>query len=191
VTGRRADVLRAAWTAAEVAMRLVRVGNKNWQVTEAVSKVAAAWDCKPVEGAFSFVSPSWDGIVDNPRTGMLSCQQTQNVIDGKKRIILNPGEGQKKDFETITFAEGEVYGIDILISSGEDGKVRPTLYCSEDCAVFLHHDERGTGAVGRNANNDLSKRTHSIVPAQDEDLACGILRSAEKSGPIPVQRTCA
>jgi methionine aminopeptidase len=53
VTGRRADALRAAWTAAEVAMRLVRVGNKNWQVTEAVSKVAAAWDCKPVEGAFS------------------------------------------------------------------------------------------------------------------------------------------
>lgn len=54
---------------------------------------------------------------------MLSCQQTQNVIDGKKRIILNPNEGQKKDFETVTFAEGEVYGIDILVSSGEDGGV--------------------------------------------------------------------
>ena len=53
VTGRRADALRAAWSAAEVAMRLVRVGNKNWQVTEAVGKVAAAWDCKPVEGAFA------------------------------------------------------------------------------------------------------------------------------------------
>jgi hypothetical protein len=52
VTGRRADALRAAWAAAEVAMRLVRVGNKNWQITEAVGKVAAAWDCKPVEGAF-------------------------------------------------------------------------------------------------------------------------------------------
>jgi hypothetical protein len=74
--------------------------------------------------------------VDNPRIGMLSCQQTQNVIDGKNRIILNPGEGQKKDFETVTFAEGEVYGLDILISSGEDGKVRLTLYQSEDCAVF-------------------------------------------------------
>ncbi|KAI9453362.1 peptidase M24, structural domain-containing protein [Russula earlei] len=86
-----------------VAMRLVRVGNKNWQVTEAVSKVAAAWDCKPVEG-------------------MLSCLQTQNVIDGKKSIILNPGKGQKRDFETVTFAEGEVYGIDVLVSSGEDGK---------------------------------------------------------------------
>ena len=54
---------------------------------------------------------------------MLSCQQTQNVIDGKKRVILNPSESQRKDFEAATFAENEVYGIDILISSGEDGKV--------------------------------------------------------------------
>jgi hypothetical protein len=54
---------------------------------------------------------------------MLSCQQTQNIIDGKKRIILNPSETQKRDFETVTFAENEVYGIDILVSSGEDGKV--------------------------------------------------------------------
>jgi hypothetical protein len=54
---------------------------------------------------------------------MLSCQQTQNIIDGKKRIILNPNESQKRDFESATFAEGEVYGIDILVSSGEGGKV--------------------------------------------------------------------
>jgi hypothetical protein len=61
---------------------------------------------------------------------MLSCQQTQNVIDGKKRIILNPSDGQKRDFEAITFAEGEVYGIDILVSSGEGGKVRsPFFFC--------------------------------------------------------------
>lgn len=54
---------------------------------------------------------------------MLSCNQTQNVIDGKKRIILNPNEAQKKEFEAATFAENDVYGIDILVSSGEDGKV--------------------------------------------------------------------
>ncbi|KAF7374821.1 Proliferation-associated protein 1 [Mycena sanguinolenta] len=105
VTGRRADVLKAAWHAAEIAMRTVKVGNKNWAVTDVVGKTASAWDCKPVEG-------------------MLSCQQTQNVIDGKKRIILNPSEAQKRDFEGATFAEGEVYGIDILVSSGEDGKAR-------------------------------------------------------------------
>lgn len=66
--------------------------------------------------------------VDAGCIGMLSCQQSQNVIDGKKRIILNPSEGQKKDFEAATFAENEVYGMDILISSGEDGKVRRHSY---------------------------------------------------------------
>ncbi|KAF7424196.1 Curved DNA-binding protein (42 kDa protein) [Pleurotus ostreatus] len=105
VTGRRADAIKAAWHAAEIAMRHIKVGNKNWAVTEAVGKIVSTWDCKPVEG-------------------MLSCQQTQNVIDGKKRIILNPSESQKREFETITFAENEVYGMDILISTGEDGKAR-------------------------------------------------------------------
>ncbi|KIM67543.1 hypothetical protein SCLCIDRAFT_21074 [Scleroderma citrinum Foug A] len=104
VIGRRADVLKAAYHAAELAMRLVKVGNKNWTVTDAVSKVATAFNCKPVEG-------------------MLSCQQTQNVIDGKKRIILNPTEAQRRDMDTVLFSEDEVYGIDILVSSGEDGKV--------------------------------------------------------------------
>ena len=62
--------------------------------------------------------------------GMLSCQQEQNVIDGKKRIVLNPSEAQKREFETATFSEGEVWGIDILVSSGEDGKVRGTWMAS-------------------------------------------------------------
>lgn len=53
VTGRRADALLAAWTAAEAAMRLVKVGGRNWAVTDAVGKIAAAFDCKPVEGACS------------------------------------------------------------------------------------------------------------------------------------------
>ena len=51
VTGRRADVLKAAWTAAELAMRTVKVGNKNWAVTEIVGRATSVWDCKPVEGS--------------------------------------------------------------------------------------------------------------------------------------------
>lgn len=50
VTGRQADVLKAAYTAAEVAMRLIKVGGKNWTVTDAVNRVAAIWECKAVEG---------------------------------------------------------------------------------------------------------------------------------------------
>lgn len=52
-TGRRADVVKAAWHAAEFAMRTIKVGNKNWAVTEAINNVAATWNCKPVEGKFS------------------------------------------------------------------------------------------------------------------------------------------
>lgn len=122
VTGRRADVLKAAWTAAEVAMRLVKVGNKNWAITDAVNKATAAWDCKPVEG-------------------MLSCQQDQNLIDGKKRIVLNPSETQKRDFENVIFAEGEIYGIDILVASSDDGKARleesrTTIYQKESTVTY-------------------------------------------------------
>ena len=61
VTGRKADVIKAAWTAAEAAMRLVKVGNKNWAVTEAVDKIATTWDCKPVEGA---LRRGWRVLID-------------------------------------------------------------------------------------------------------------------------------
>ncbi|KAI0342775.1 proliferation-associated protein 1 [Trametopsis cervina] len=136
VTGRRADVLKAAWHAAEIAQRLIKVGNKNWAVTEAVAKVASAWDCKPVEG-------------------MLSCQQSQNVIDGRKRIILNPSEGQKKEFETATFVEGEVWGVDILVSSGEDGKAR-----SEDSRTTIYQKD---GAVTYQLKMKTSRAVFSEV----------------------------
>jgi hypothetical protein len=52
---------------------------------------------------------------------MLSYQQEKNNIEGKKQIILNPNENQK--LEKVDFGENEVYGVDILISTGE-GKVR-------------------------------------------------------------------
>ncbi|GMQ00697.1 hypothetical protein CsSME_00047670 [Camellia sinensis var. sinensis] len=53
VTGSQADVIAAANTAAEVALRLLRPGRKNKDVTEAIQKVAAAYDCKIVEGVLS------------------------------------------------------------------------------------------------------------------------------------------
>ena len=123
VTGRRADVLKAAYTAAEAVMRLVKVGNKNWAVTDVVNKITATWGCKPVEG-WPCNELGFYLLLIFGSAGMLSCQQEQNVIDGKKRIVLNPSDAQKREFETATFAEGEVWGIDILVSSGEDGKVR-------------------------------------------------------------------
>ena len=50
VSGRKADVLMAAWLASEAAIRLVKPGAKNYAVTETVGKIAQAFGCKPLEG---------------------------------------------------------------------------------------------------------------------------------------------
>ena len=50
ISGRKADVLMAAWLASEAAIRLVKPGAKNYAVTEAVEKIAQAFGCKPLEG---------------------------------------------------------------------------------------------------------------------------------------------
>lgn len=162
VTGRRADAIKAAWHAAEIAMRHIKVGNKNWAVTEAVGKIVSTWDCKPVEGALLFFptllsfffAPVDRGLTDVYVIGMLSCQQTQNVIDGKKRIILNPSESQKREFETITFAENEVYGMDILISTGEDGKVIEPFRFAVDI-LFVSNRGLIVGSSGGVENHHL------------------------------------
>lgn len=104
VTDLPADVIKAAYDAAQVAMRTIKVGAKNWDVTEAVDKVTKDYGCAAVEG-------------------MLSCQHLKDVTDGKKRILLNPSPELKRDHETSTFEEGEVYGVDILVVTGTDGKV--------------------------------------------------------------------
>merc|ERR1711970_104162 len=104
VTGCKADALMAAHLASEVALRLVKPGNETYEVTETVSKVGEAFDCKPVEG-------------------MLSHQLEQNRIDGEKTIIQNPSEAQRKEHDKFEFALHEVYAVDVLISSG-DGQGR-------------------------------------------------------------------
>jgi methionine aminopeptidase len=50
VTGRKADVLMAAWLATEAAIRLVKPGIKNYAVTDAVGKIAEAFGCQPLQG---------------------------------------------------------------------------------------------------------------------------------------------
>jgi curved DNA binding protein len=112
--GAKSNVIKAAADAAQAAMRLVKAGNKNWDVTEAVESIAKEYGCRGVEG-------------------MLSCQHEQNITDGKKRILLNPTPELKREHETVTFEEGEVYGVDILIVTGDDGKAkteeaRTTIY---------------------------------------------------------------
>ncbi|KAI8811284.1 peptidase M24, structural domain-containing protein [Cladochytrium replicatum] len=104
ITGRQADAILAAHTAIEAAIRLLKPGNTNWEVTDVVQKIAEEFGCKPVEG-------------------MLSHQIQRNRLDGEKQIILNPQEATRKEMDTHEFVEGEVYSLDVLVSTGE-GKPR-------------------------------------------------------------------
>lgn len=100
VKGRKADVILAAYNAAQATLRLVKPGKGNYGVTEAVQKVADSFKCKPIEG-------------------MLSHQLKQFKIDGEKTIIQNPTAAQKKEHEKVDFEDYEVYAMDVLVSSGE------------------------------------------------------------------------
>jgi curved DNA binding protein len=112
----------AAYLASELALRLVKPGEENSIVTDAIQKAAESFQCKPIEG-------------------MLSHQLTRNVIDGEKSIIQNPTEAHKKEHKTCTFAVHEVYAIDILVSTG-DGRsrqldARTTVYKKTDSQYSL------------------------------------------------------
>ena len=76
---------------------------QNKDVTEALQKVAEVYGCKLAEG-------------------VLSHQMKQFVIDANK-VVLSQGNAESRvdDFE---FEEHEVYGVDIVMSTG-DGKVGP------------------------------------------------------------------
>jgi curved DNA binding protein len=120
--GKLADVLMAAHWASEAALRLIKPGLSNIKVTETIQKIAKAYGTNSIEG-------------------MLSYQQEKNIIEGKKQIILNPNDLQKREHETVEFSENEVYGVDILISTGE-GKPKPsnkrvTVYKKTDNTYLL------------------------------------------------------
>ena len=67
--------------------------------------------------------------------GIISCNHTKDVLDGKRRIILSPNEAQRKEVDTITFAENDVFGMEILVTSSEEGKVFVLSFGHEFCFV--------------------------------------------------------
>jgi curved DNA binding protein len=88
------------WQSIRKLLRLLKNGKGNYDVTEAIQKIAESYKCKPIEG-------------------MLSHQLKQFKIDGEKTIIQNPTLAQKKEHEKCEFENYEVYAMDVLISTGE------------------------------------------------------------------------
>lgn len=114
ICDRRADVIAAAWTAAETALRTMQVGNKNTQVTDVLRDSSNAYKCQPVNG-------------------VLSHSISKYVIDGPNVIVSKESSDDASHQQEHTFEVNSAYTLDIRMSTGdgklrENGDVRHTLY---------------------------------------------------------------
>jgi len=104
VTGPLADAVVGAHTALEAAIRTVKPGAKNTDVTAVISKVAEAFGLNAVQGT-------------------LSHEIKRYVIDGSNVILQKEDTDNKADeFE---FTVGDAFTLDVCLSSGE-GKPKET-----------------------------------------------------------------
>ncbi|KAK0532289.1 hypothetical protein OC835_003384 [Tilletia horrida] len=117
-----ADALKAAYVASELAIRLIKPGASSVDIAKFVDRaVRDEFGLHMVEG-------------------MNSCQMEKDVIDGKKKIVFNPEANNRP--EVFKLEENEVYGIDIHITTGPDGKSktdtsRTTIYKRIPSASYL------------------------------------------------------
>lgn len=102
ITGPAADVLMAAHQAVEVCKRLIKPGNKNNQVTEALEKIAETYGVKAVQGTVMH-------------------QMKRFVIDANKTIAQKHDPTNK--VAEVEFEANEVYAIDVCFTTGLDKPV--------------------------------------------------------------------
>jgi len=109
--GRQADAIHAAYNALQVALRLLKPGQKNNDITEAITKVCESYQCNAVEG-------------------VLSHELKKHLIDGNNCIINKSTFDQKVD--DYEFQVNDVFGLDIIVTTGEgkpkETELRTTVY---------------------------------------------------------------
>jgi methionine aminopeptidase len=97
VTGKAADVISAARTCFDAAIRLIRPGKSVADVSKTLDAIAQVYGCNLVEG-------------------VMTHQMKQFTIDANK-CVLNKISPEHR-VENEEFEENEVYAIDIVVSTG-------------------------------------------------------------------------
>lgn len=93
-----AKVIQAAHSALRAAERIIKEGSTNAEVTEAMNKVTAEFECNMIEG-------------------VLSHNVKKYCIDGNQSIIGK--EAPMQNVEAWTFEKGQVIHLDVYVSTGE------------------------------------------------------------------------
>jgi curved DNA binding protein len=111
VTGKKADLILAAYNAVQNAIRTMHIKpeNTNNAITSNTKTICESYKVSPVEG-------------------VLSHRMRRDIIDGPEVVINQATYDQK--VEERSFKHGDVFGLDVMVSSGE-GKPRETeMKCS-------------------------------------------------------------
>lgn len=110
----RADVMLAAWNALQAAVRMLRPGVKNSDITAAINTISQGYNCEPVQGVLSHEVQRW-------------------LIDGNN-VIINKETADQKVAEH-ELAVNQIYVIDVFASTGEgkpkESELRADVYKRE------------------------------------------------------------
>lgn len=158
VTGRTADLVLANYYANELLLRLMLPPGvlasgtdeekakaaaakppTQARITSLLEKVAKAYECNLVES-----TTSW--LFD------------RNDVEGKKKIVIAPGEGSKGDGAPEV---GEVWGVEMGMSLGSTGKLknleqRPTLH------RLINENGQAKRSTSKKLMYDVKKNFHSF-----------------------------
>jgi len=107
ITGRKADAVAAAWTGAECAIRMMKPGTTNEEITKMFKTVADEFDCNCLEG-------------------VLSHELKRFVIDSDNTILSK--ENPESAVDTFALEPNKVYALDIVMSTGTGKAIRKDIY---------------------------------------------------------------
>jgi len=159
VTGRKADVMWAAYNAAEVAVRMLKPGTTNHEITEAIRVTTKCYDCKPIQNMASYniekdIVEGEKSILQNPVDHLSQRLQREGNKDenpsGNKQV--NPAlMGEKQEIEV-----GDVWAIDVLASTG-DGRVATTEIKT---SLYRRNPEQEVFLASTKSARDVLQQVH-------------------------------
>lgn len=133
ITDRRADVVKAAYTAAEAVARMMQPGKKNSEITKMLQTAADQFKCQPV-------------------AGVLSHEIKRNVICGERVIISKENANDEQRVDEFVLATNQAYVIDVMMSTGEgktrETECRHTVYKRCPDAVYILKTAKGRQFIG-------------------------------------------
>ncbi len=203
ITDERANVVKAIAEASKEVLKVMKPGKTNFDVVKAMEKCANKYNCSlPITSENTLMN----GIVP----GVMSYQMSQNIIDGHNdesepgceyvhRVIVNRHNDEYEFVMTpLELEEDEVYGIDIVMSTGT-GRINRMIGDNTETTIYkrnigrfatlkLRSSKQTIGLFGKNnmpqnIRDDYDVRTKlGLKECSEKGIVTGYLPTCEKKG---------